>query len=97
MVYSSVLRRVGNQFMTKYLRYDPGEGIGRQPPLQGGGMYIGAHLRRKDFLYSHKETVPTLRGVVSQLNVLLHEQNMTMVFVASDASNEGDECMLNDC
>ena len=84
MVYSLTLRNAGNKFLINNLNYNPGEGNGRQPPLNGGGMYIGAHIRRKDFLYSHKETIPSLEGVISQLKAVLVEQNLVVVFIASD-------------
>ncbi len=93
MVYSAALRNAGNQFLVNHLNYNPGEGNGRQSPFNGGGMYIGAHLRRKDFLYSHKGTVPSLEGVVNQLNVILEHQRLTAVFIASDDIMD-DKCKI---
>ena len=88
MVYSSVLREAGNRFMIKSLGYNPGKGNGRSVPGEGGSMFVGAHLRRKDFLYSHRGTVPSMKGVIDQLRIILEEQKLNKVFVASDAALE---------
>ena len=88
MVYSPALIKAGNQFMIERLAYNPRDDNGHS--LQGGN-YIGAHLRRRDFLYSRRNTVPSLEGVVSQLNILMQELKLTTVFIASDESMD-DEC-----
>lgn len=96
MVYSSTLRDAGNRFMMQTLHYDPGVGNGRDSHYGnrgGGGPFIGAHLRRKDFLESRKNSVPSLEGTVNQLRVLLSDRNLSRVFVASDASSDID-CKL---
>lgn len=95
MVYSSSLRSAGNKFMINSLNYNPGTGYGGEPPDNNGGDFIGAHLRRKDFLQSRKKSVPSLEGAVSQLRVLLEALNLSKVFVASDASSETDcKCII---
>ncbi len=88
MAYSPALVNAGNRFMIERLAYNPRDDNGHPPQ---GGSYIGAHLRRRDFLYSRRSTVPSLEGVVSQLDILMQELKQTTVFIASDESMD-DEC-----
>jgi peptide-O-fucosyltransferase len=90
MVYAKHLREAGNRFMSETLDYRPNEGgVGRQPAKDGGGKYISIHLRRQDYLYAHKDVVPSLEGAASQLNTLKKELGLETVFLASDSSVDG--------
>jgi len=54
-----------------------------------GGPYVAVHLRRRDFLYSHGDKVPSLKAAAQQIRSALARYNLTSVFVASDAPAEG--------
>ena len=88
MIYSRELRKAGNGFMIDILRYDPGEGNGRSPPKDGGGNYLGVHLRRMDFVRSHGDVAPSVTGIVNQLKQILKEQKLNKVFIATDGISE---------
>lgn len=55
-----------------------------------GGPYLAVHLRRADFLYAHPDKVPSLDNTVKQIQEILEKQNLKMVFLATDADQEGD-------
>nr|XP_023396785.1 GDP-fucose protein O-fucosyltransferase 2 isoform X1 [Loxodonta africana] len=50
-----------------------------------GGPYLGVHLRRKDFIWGHREDVPSLEGAVKKIRSLMKIHNLAKVFVATDA------------
>ncbi|XP_064236306.1 GDP-fucose protein O-fucosyltransferase 2 isoform X2 [Aotus nancymaae] len=50
-----------------------------------GGPYLGVHLRRKDFIWGHREDVPSLEGAVRKIRSLMKTQRLDKVFVATDA------------
>lgn len=54
---------------------------------------------RQDYLYAHKDVVPSLEGAASQLNTLKKELRLERVFLASDASLEGKWfiCWMKEC
>lgn len=54
-----------------------------------GGPYIAVHLRRKDFLSSHSEDVPSLQGAATQIHKALDTYGVHKVFVATDAPQNG--------
>lgn len=54
-----------------------------------GGSYLGVHLRRKDFIWGHREDVPTLHGAVKKIHSLMEIYKLKKVFVATDAIEEG--------
>jgi peptide-O-fucosyltransferase len=54
-----------------------------------GGPYISVHLRRKDYLYGHKEQVPTLEFAAKQIKTALKKYKLLKVFVASDCDDNG--------
>ena len=93
MVFSQHLREEGNRFMRETLHYDPGEGNGRQRPRGGGGRFLSVHLRRRDYVHSHSDLVPSLRGAARQLNQLKEEEGLEVVFLASDAPLSGSLCV----
>lgn len=94
MVYAADLRNYGNQFMKSHLNYDPGQGVGRSRPNNGGGEYLSVHLRVQDYKEVKGHLVPSLKGLASQIKALKKEQGLKVVFTASDASVEGilDTC-----
>lgn len=89
MVYAKELRDFGNKFMKSYLDYDPGNGIGRSRPNEGGGDYLAVHLRMQDYQLSKPHLVPSLRGAANQIRILKKEQKLKVVFIASDAPISG--------
>lgn len=54
-----------------------------------GGPYLGVHLRRKDFIWGHREDVPSLDGAVRTIRSLMKTHQLDRVFVATDAVREG--------
>lgn len=55
-----------------------------------GGPYLGVHLRRKDFIWGHREDVPSLKGAVKKIRSLMKKHKLDKVFVATDADEEGN-------
>ncbi|CAD5120595.1 DgyrCDS9157 [Dimorphilus gyrociliatus] len=55
----------------------PGEAI--------GGPYVAVHLRRRDFLYGHKDDVPSIQWAAHQLRKILVDKDLMKLFVATDA------------
>ncbi|XP_014671307.1 PREDICTED: GDP-fucose protein O-fucosyltransferase 2-like [Priapulus caudatus] len=53
-----------------------------------GGPYIAAHLRRRDFLYGHRDDVPSINRTALQLLPLIEKYKAKKVFIASDAPDE---------
>ncbi|KAG0728709.1 GDP-fucose protein O-fucosyltransferase 2 [Chionoecetes opilio] len=53
-----------------------------------GGPYIAVHLRRNDFVQARGEEVPSLGKAAEQIKELLRQQNLTSVFIATDAPQE---------
>ena len=54
-----------------------------------GGPYLAVHLRRADFLYAHPDGVPSLDNAVKQIKEILEKQKLDMVFLATDADEDG--------
>lgn len=54
-----------------------------------GGPYLGVHLRRKDFIWGHREDVPSLGGAVKKIRSLMETHGLDKVFVATDAVRTG--------
>ena len=54
-----------------------------------GGLYLGVHLRRKDFIWGHREDVPSLDGAVRKIRSLMKAHQLDKVFVATDAVRKG--------
>ncbi|XP_034510333.1 GDP-fucose protein O-fucosyltransferase 2 isoform X3 [Ailuropoda melanoleuca] len=50
-----------------------------------GGPYLAVHLRRKDFIWGHREDVPSLDGAVKKIRSLMKTHQLDKVFVATDA------------
>ncbi|XP_006008222.1 GDP-fucose protein O-fucosyltransferase 2 [Latimeria chalumnae] len=98
MVFSKHLRIVGDEFREKYLnstdkadRTDYNEDWTKMKVKLGtalGGPYLGVHLRRNDFIWGHREDVPSIKGAVKKIKSLLEENKVEKVFVATDADEE---------
>merc|ERR550519_2398761 len=53
-----------------------------------GGPFACVHLRRKDYVYSRKDQIPSIQGAAKQLLKKLGERKLTTLFVATDAPYE---------
>ncbi|XP_045708581.1 GDP-fucose protein O-fucosyltransferase 2 isoform X1 [Phyllostomus hastatus] len=95
MVFARHLRAVGDEFRSKYLnstdeadRIPYEEDWTKMKVRLGsslGGPYLGVHLRRKDFIWGHREDVPSLGGAVRRIRSLMESHGLRRVFVATDA------------
>ncbi|KAB1283683.1 GDP-fucose protein O-fucosyltransferase 2 [Camelus dromedarius] len=95
MVFARHLRAVGDEFRSKYLNSTdeadrtPFEEDWTKMKVQLGsslgGPYLGVHLRRKDFIWGHREDVPSLAGAVRRIRSLMKTHRLDKVFVATDA------------
>ncbi|KAL8173206.1 UNVERIFIED_CONTAM: GDP-fucose protein O-fucosyltransferase 2 [Gekko kuhli] len=95
MVFAKHLRVVGDLFRAKYLnstdekdRTQYNEDWTKMKVKLGtalGGPYLGVHLRRRDFVWGHRNDVPSLRGTVKKIASLMDLQKLERVFVATDA------------
>ncbi|XP_051478701.1 GDP-fucose protein O-fucosyltransferase 2 isoform X2 [Apus apus] len=103
MVFAQHLRVVGDQFRNKYLQST--DEADRTPYKEDwtqmkvkmgtalGGPYLGVHLRRKDFVWGHREDVPSLQGAVKKIRSLLEIHKLDKAFVATDAVEEEIELL----
>lgn len=62
-----------------------------KPGSAKGGPYLGVHLRRKDFIWGHREDVPSLKGAVKKIRSLMKKHKLQQIFVATDADEEGTD------
>uniref|UniRef100_H3DG95 GDP-fucose protein O-fucosyltransferase 2 n=1 Tax=Tetraodon nigroviridis TaxID=99883 RepID=H3DG95_TETNG len=95
MVFAKHLRVIGDDFRAKYLNSTDisdstiySEDWTRMKAKLGsakGGPYLGVHLRRKDFIWGHREDVPSLKGAVKKIRSLMKKHKVDQVFVATDA------------
>ncbi|KAF3815567.1 hypothetical protein GH733_016840 [Mirounga leonina] len=95
MVFAKHLRAVGDEFRSKYLnstdeadRIPFEEDWTKMKVVLGsslGGPYLAVHLRRKDFIWGHREDVPSLDGAVKKIRSLMKTHQLDKVFVATDA------------
>ncbi|KAK1902848.1 GDP-fucose protein O-fucosyltransferase 2 [Dissostichus eleginoides] len=98
MVFAKHLRLIGDDFRAKYLNSSDdrdftiySEDWTRMKAKLGsakGGPYLGVHLRRKDFIWGHREDVPSLKGAVKKIRSLMKKHKLEKVFVATDADEE---------
>ncbi|XP_071779234.1 GDP-fucose protein O-fucosyltransferase 2 [Centroberyx gerrardi] len=98
MVFAKHLRLIGDDFRAKYLNSTDSsdqtvysEDWTRMKAKLGsakGGSYLGVHLRRKDFIWGHREDVPSLKGAVKKIRCLMKKHKLDKVFVATDADEE---------
>lgn len=79
-------------YQTKYLGWERELHASPWPnPIRNakGGPYLAVHIRRKDFLYGHKNSVPTLDGAAMQIDRACERLGLETVFVATDAPEKG--------
>lgn len=50
---------------------------------------MSVHLRRRDFLHGHSNTVPTIKNAALQLEEKMKELELNTLFIATDADNQG--------
>ncbi|XP_005496093.1 GDP-fucose protein O-fucosyltransferase 2 [Zonotrichia leucophrys gambelii] len=103
MVFAKHLRVVGDKFRKKYLqstdeadRTQYKEDWTQMKVKTGtalGGPYLGVHLRRRDFVWGHREDVPSLQVAVKKIHSLLASLKLERVFVATDAVEEEVELL----
>ncbi|KAJ7427902.1 GDP-fucose protein O-fucosyltransferase 2 [Willisornis vidua] len=103
MVFAPHLRAVGDEFRKKHLqstdeadRTHYKEDWTQMKVKTGtalGGPYLGVHLRRRDFIWGHREDVPSLQGAVKKIHSLLEMLKLEKVFVATDAVEEEIELL----
>ncbi|XP_063135227.1 GDP-fucose protein O-fucosyltransferase 2 isoform X1 [Rattus norvegicus] len=99
MVFAKHLRAVGDEFRSQHLNSTDAadkmvleEDWTRMKVKLGsalGGPYLGVHLRRKDFIWGHREDVPSLEGAVKKIRSLMKTHQLDKVFVATDAIRKG--------
>ena len=54
-----------------------------------GGPYLAMHMRRGDFSYAHKETVPSIEEVGKEMAKRLKEYKLKKVYLSTDGTDEG--------
>ena len=59
-----------------------------------GGPYLAVHMRRRDFLYGHKDEVPSIEGTAEQIEKMLKLHKIRKLFVATDAPTAGNHCNI---
>ncbi|XP_075463263.1 GDP-fucose protein O-fucosyltransferase 2 isoform X3 [Ascaphus truei] len=96
MVFAQHLRVVGDEFRASFLQSSDAADKTRfqedwtkgKPGTALGGAYLGVHLRRKDFIWGHREDVPSLQGAAEEIHSLLEKLKLNRVFVATDADRQ---------
>lgn len=98
MRYNSALYKIADEFRKKYLNStDERDNIKRPNDWRDekdrrnaiGGPYLAIHLRRRDFVISRAETVPSIANAAQQLINKLKELKLNTIFVATDTNNDG--------
>ncbi|CAG2221080.1 POFUT [Mytilus edulis] len=102
MVFAKHLRDIGDEFRKEYLdSTDENDEtiLSNWPEMKKnhgdakGGPYLSVHLRRKDYLYAHKEQVPSLKYAAKQIKELLKKNKLKKVFIASDCDENDFETL----
>ncbi|XP_016301096.1 GDP-fucose protein O-fucosyltransferase 2-like isoform X2 [Sinocyclocheilus anshuiensis] len=98
MVFAKHLRIIGDEFRAKYLNSTDKQDqtlynedwtqMKNRLGSAKGGPYLGVHLRRKDFIWGHREDVPSLKEAVKKICSLMKKHKLQQVFVATDADDE---------
>jgi len=74
MAFAPPLIDIGNRFIQEHFS----DALGKRVP------YLSVHFRRTDFVYAHRETVPTLAVAATQIRRLATEKGLHRIFIASD-------------
>ncbi|KAK0079508.1 hypothetical protein PV325_001172 [Microctonus aethiopoides] len=97
MRYNSALYKIADEFREKYLNStDERDNIKRPNDWRDekdqrnaiGGPYLAIHLRRRDFVISRAETVPSIANAAKQLINKMKELKLNTIFVATDTNND---------
>ena len=54
---------------------------------------MAVHWRRKDFVRSHAKEIPSIEGAAKQIETALDRLQLTTVFIATDAPDDGWLCV----
>ncbi|KAM4626827.1 GDP-fucose protein O-fucosyltransferase 2 [Discoglossus pictus] len=98
MVFAQHLRVVGDEFRATFLQsndeadktiyQEDWSKVKVKPSTALGGPYLAVHLRRKDFIWGHREDVPSLKQAAAEIHSLMKKLDLKKVFVATDADRE---------
>ncbi|XP_063789202.1 GDP-fucose protein O-fucosyltransferase 2 [Pseudophryne corroboree] len=98
MRFAQHLRVVGDEFRANFLQsndvadktifHEDWTKVKAKPSTPLGGPYVAAHLRRKDFIWGHREDVPSLRRAAEEIHSLLKKLKLKKVFIATDADRQ---------
>ncbi|KAG8559051.1 hypothetical protein GDO81_017228 [Engystomops pustulosus] len=98
MVFAKHLRIVGDEFRANFLKSsdeadktifnEDWTKVKQKPREPLGGHYLGVHLRRKDFIWGHREDVPSLQRAAEEIHSLLKKLKLKKVFIATDADRQ---------
>ncbi|XP_040213356.1 GDP-fucose protein O-fucosyltransferase 2 [Rana temporaria] len=98
MVFAQHLRIVGDEFRAHLLQsndeadktifQEDWTKVKTKPSPPLGGPYLAVHLRRKDFIWGHREDVPSLRRAAEEIHSLLKKQKLKKVFIATDSDRQ---------
>ncbi|XP_069589610.1 GDP-fucose protein O-fucosyltransferase 2 isoform X1 [Ranitomeya imitator] len=98
MVFARHLRIVGDEFRANFLESNDEDDktvfnedwtkAKQKPSAPLGGPYLGVHLRRKDFIWGHRDDVPSLRRATEDIHSLLKKLKLKKVFIATDADRQ---------
>jgi len=98
-VFAKHLREVADKFRVKNLAStdakdkteyaDDWREQKREEGSATGGPYLAVHMRRGDFTYAHKETVPSIEEIGEEIKKRLIEYKLKKVYLATDGTDEG--------
>uniref|UniRef100_A0A915Q588 GDP-fucose protein O-fucosyltransferase 2 n=1 Tax=Setaria digitata TaxID=48799 RepID=A0A915Q588_9BILA len=60
-----------------------------------GGDYICVHWRRRDFVRSHSVDIPSINGTAKQIVAILGKENLTTVYLCTDAPTNEVATLIN--
>ncbi|XP_011149971.1 GDP-fucose protein O-fucosyltransferase 2 isoform X2 [Harpegnathos saltator] len=97
MRYNSELYNIANEYRRTFLN-STNENDNIKRPIDWtkeksqqrvkGGPYLAVHLRRRDFIVGHKDSIPTIENAASQLTEKMDKLGLHVLFVATDAAPE---------
>lgn len=93
------MREAGDEFRNKYL--DSSDQKDKTPYTENwieqvpkansaiGGPFLGVHMRRADFTYAHKESVPSIEEMGEEIAKILKQYKLRKIYLATDGTDEG--------
>ena len=97
LVFAKDLRSEGDMFRFVYLNSTDEEDKTtynddwrKQIPVDGsaiGGPFLGLHMRRGDFTYAHRNTVPSLEEIGLEVKKKLQEYKIEKVYISTDGTD----------